>query len=278
MAAGATSGNEAEPVGGVRQEPATLPAGDGTPVQTARRSSFMASDEDGVIHVFEAIITGVIVLTAILFMTALSGPSSSEGATSIDLGRIAGDTLAILQARPAEDPASYDSRLEEIVDNAMQGGDTTQDQAFLREVLPPGTRYLLRLDNGIEAITLMPTTTGPTTNPRGAQAAEVFLAPAWQAFADQTVSAEFVLGEQYTPCGVTLKAPTGVSSAPGGDWATHFSTLPAGHEGHSHDHIPAYAPYGVWECGTTYLRISPPDGTDIDYGLYAVQLVVWPGA
>ena len=79
-------------------------------------------DDDGVIHVFEALLVGVLILTAILFMTALSGPTQSESSGGLDLARISADTLVILESRNPED-AGFENRLDEIGRTPVPAGE-----------------------------------------------------------------------------------------------------------------------------------------------------------
>ncbi len=232
-------------------------------------------DDDGVIHVFEALLTGVLILTAILFMTGLSAPSASESTGGIDLGRIATDTLDILQSRDAEDPVTYDNRLEEIVHEAL-AGDTAGGADFVEDILPTGTRYLLRLDNGYGTLTLLPAGTGPTVNPRAADAGQAYMAPLLDAFAG--------LGPDVTAAPTTaldfstwtsLEAPDGGATAPdGGTWLAWWTAQVP-----TEDRVPAAVPFGTWrfdDGAVKYLEVPAPGGATRP--LYAVQLLVWPGA
>lgn len=231
-------------------------------------------DDDGFIHVFEALLVGVLILTAILFMTALSGPSQSESTGGLDLGRIAADTLEILEARDADDP-QYANRLDELVTRALQG-DATEAESFLSEVLPSGTRFVLRLDNGVEPLTLLPTGGGAASNPRSAEGSEVFYLPNWTAHVvDPDPAGETVRpGDTFSvfTAGPGLTAPDGSTTAPGGGtWSAWWLA----HDG-SGSTVPPDVPYGLWERGGNYLRVQGELATD--HPVYAVQLLVWPGA
>lgn len=241
-------------------------------------------DDDGVMHVFEALLVGVLVLTAILFMTALSAPSQSESSGGLDLARIAADTLDILEGRDAEcdadDPTPpgacttlYEHRLEEIVSLAMEGKHD-EAESFLREVLPSGTRFLLRLDNGVEPMTLMPTGAGLSAIPRNAQGAETFLLPDWSTHAadPDPATAFYRHGDAVNFAGWTLTAPNGATTAPNGaSWNAWWTSLEP-----AQDRIPSSVPFGLWETGSGLIRIHGDAMTD--HPMYAVQLLVWPGA
>ncbi|MGB1586531.1 MAG: hypothetical protein ACPHID_05760 [Thermoplasmatota archaeon] len=232
------------------------------------------NDDEGFIHVFEALIVGVLIITAILFMTSLSGPSQSESTGGLDLGRISADTLQILEARAADSPG-YTNRLDELVSEALQG-DSAEAEAFLGDVLPSGTRFLLRLDNGVEPLTLLPTGGGIANAPRNAQGAEVFYFPDWTVHVtDPDPASEAARpGEALTTftAGSGLTAPDGSTTAPGGGtWSAWWLAHDA-----SGRTVPPDVPYGLWERGGSFLRVQGDQPTD--HAVYAVQLLVWPGA
>lgn len=229
-------------------------------------------NDDGAVHVFEAVITGMLVITAILFMTALSKPESSEAGSGVDLARLADDTLQILQTRPADACVTCDNRLEEIVEAAVSGDESAHE--FIQDVLPTGTRYLLRLDNGFAPLTLLPSGSGPTTQPRNAEAAEVFLAMDWNAHTGATIDDVLHPGQAFDKTGWTIvEGPMGGNQAPGGEsWLSLWLAEPG---------VPAWAPYGVWEVngGSTNVLVVPEGiANEPVYPVYGIQLVVWVGA
>lgn len=265
----------------------------------SRRS--LRRDEAGALPVFEAIIAGMLVLTAILFLTAIGRPGPGGGQSGIDLAQNAADTLGILRDRDDTledtDPDAYPDRLTEIVDLAMQG-DTADAEEFLDEIVPLGTRYLLRLDNGVEPLVLLPHGSGPALTPRAAQAASVLVMPDWTAHGAMTATvpdeADAIGPGQTIPMGHAAEAsdlsylygPNGRLSKPDGtSWQAHWNS--AQHDGT----VPPDVPYGVWRgcsdlgCGSgtvAYFKVVHPSWTanvdDADFPLYGVQLVVWLAA
>lgn len=264
-------------------------------------------DDEGTIHVVEAVLAGVIILTAVLFLTSTSAPSPSAAQSGIDLERTSADTLRILHTRPAADSCDadpvpdpcYTSRLEEIVSHAMgyglEGADLAameQDQenkkaeaeAFLRQVIPVGNRFLLRLDNGEEPLDLLPTGSGVAVTPRAAKAAETFMVPQWQALAGDTECDSQLPDTEpatvYVPGGVGpgvadgafLEAPTGSEVAPdGGNWTVWWREQQL-----DDGEVPLTAPYGWWRLDGTCVFVGGVDGAVTDFPVYGVQLVVWP--
>ena len=257
----------------------------------SRRS--LSRDEAGALPVFEAIIAGMLVLTAILFLSAIGRPGPGGGQSGIDLAQNAADTLRILRDRDAENPGLYPDRLTEIVSQAMLGN-TADAETFLDEIVPLGTRYLLRLDNGVQPLVLLPDGSGPALTPRAAQAASVLVLPDWTANGVDPVASEPLRPGQEIPAGHPallvssthsyLVAPTGSTSMPDGtSWQSHWSSAD-----HSNPRVvPPDVPYGVWmacgdatDCDSTkeLFRIVGPSGIEADYPLYGVQLVVWLAA
>lgn len=260
-------------------------------------------DDEASLHVIEALMAGMIILMAVLFMTATSSPSPAEGQSGLDLAKVSADTLRVLQQRPSEenagitpnaDPATparhYPSRLDEIVDEVVRGQDMTANEAFLRELVPAGNRYQLRLDNGVDNMVLLPRDTGFAAQPRAAKAAETFIVPMWQA---NTVTGQLCAGSHppaagtyYTPGGQkllpfdvvgtdSLTAPTGLTQVFGTtDWADWWVSEIT-EDGLSSKHVPRAAMYGWWIHNGSCFFIGL-EGTTTEYPTYGVQLVVWP--
>ncbi len=253
----------------------------------------IADDESGALPVFEAIIAGMMILTAILFLTAIGRPAPATGQGGIDLGQNAADTLSILRDRDADAPLTYPDRLTEVVELAMTG-DTADAKEFLDEIVPIGTRYLLRLDNGVEPLILLPHGSGPELNPRAAQAASVLVIPDW---VDNGLPSTVLPTSALSPADVIpnghaadsvnaggtahLFAPNGAEVMPDGTpWLTYW--LSAEYVGT----VPPNVPYGVWKAcpepclagSETLFKIYTTDRTEAAYPMYGVQLVVWLAA
>jgi hypothetical protein len=140
-----------------------------------------SDDDRGAFMVLEAILVALLVLTAILFFTSLQRPTTGSDQGGLDLGQVSADTLQILQVRQFSGQT-----LEGWVTNAMRGDTTTAtavDQ-FIRQVLPTGARYSLRLDNGVSGLQILPS--GSSELPRGARGAEILLVPNWATYRNNT--------------------------------------------------------------------------------------------
>ncbi len=255
------------------------------------RTRSLHADENATMAVFEAIIAGMMILTAILFLTAIGRPTPASGQGGIDLGQNAADTLSILRDRDADLPGTYPDRLTEIVELAM-AGNTADAEDFLDEIVPLGTRYLVRLDNGISPLILFPHGSGPDLTPRAARAASVLVIPNWvdNGLPSTVLDAAALAPAQVIPSGhaaeivsdagtAHLFGPNGVETKPDGtSWLAHWQNA------ENTGTVPADVPYGVWKacpepCDTsTKFKITPPDGTDAAYPMYGVQLVVWLAA
>ena len=283
----------------------------------------LRADEGGAFPIFEAVIVAVLIITTIIFFTSLQRPTTATDTGGIDLGRLAADTLVVVRTREftatACTPDVVDATLEEWVNRTMTPTTATDScmadaiEDFLDEVLPPGTSFQLRLDNGVEPLLLVPF--GAEEPPRAAHAAEVYFAPRWRAnwvlpavnatleqvVPGMEVPAELAVATTFVePSTLTcIEAPNGSDRAPDGQtWLQHWqgaqATDPVTGDPlvPSVDVVPAYAPYGVWVgytgtqtaaagCEDTLasrLRVGLPDGTQSDWAVYGLQLVVWFGA
>lgn len=263
-------------------------------------------DDNAAFPVLEAILVAVLILTTILFFTSLQRPTTATDEGGIDLGRLAADTLDILQTKEFTTTGAClaAADLETWVTAVLNGQECAANELekFLGEVLPPGTQFLVRLDNGVEPLVLVPY--GSTDSPRAARAEATYITPLWLANVNKTGSQSVFPGQQLVydngtlipgapsnatafkagvfPC---IASPTGSATGPDGSaWAVWWQA--------NATHVPADLPYGAWagypgidaegECtGTltpTYLFIGLPDGTRTDYPVYGLQLVVWFGA
>ncbi len=259
-------------------------------------------DDDGSIHVIEALLAGMIILTAVLFMTATTAPSPAEGQSGLDLAKVSADTLRVLQQRPAEtaiapnaDPSNaarpYPSRLDEIVDEVLRGDDLAANEALVRELVPAGNRFQLRIDNGVDHLVLLPTTADFTAQPRAAKAAETFIVPRWQdnALSGAPCASEPITknGGPYAPggkkllgfaivAGDTLRAPNGETTLlDGRTWEAWWNAEIA-QNGQPATAVPRAALYGWWQHNGECFFIGSPDGTATTFPTYGIQLVVWP--
>ncbi|HUR25157.1 MAG TPA: hypothetical protein VM327_03975 [Candidatus Thermoplasmatota archaeon] len=133
--------------------------------------------------VLEAILVALLVLTAILFFTSLQRPTTGGDQGGLDLGQVSADTLQILQVRQFNGQT-----LEGWVTNLTRGdaATATSVDSFIRQVLPTGARYSLRLDNGVSALQILPV--GAAEGPRGARGAEIMLLPNWANYRNATLT------------------------------------------------------------------------------------------
>jgi hypothetical protein len=272
-------------------------------------------NDEGAFPVVEAILVAILVLSAVLFFTSVQRPTAGTESRGIDLGQVATDTLDILNRRTFADPANGSSflKLEDWVNKTLQGDAATAAEVdgFLNEALPQGTRHLVRLNNGVDTLALLPL--GWKGDPQGARAAEIPLFSHWQKYATQNLTDRALAGRgiaapgqllnstgqptlySFTqsatikcirapyrdPADATKGASKGPGAAGGVDWVTRWQGQAAGQQ-----RVPANVPYGVWagytstDCatGARYARVALPGGLATDYPLYGLQLVVWFGA
>lgn len=249
------------------------------------------ADERGSLMVLEAILVALLVLTAILFFTSVQRPSTGTDQGGIDLGQVAADTLAILEVRTIEGQT-----FEGWITNATRGDAATMTavEAFLGEVLPTGTRFAVRLDNGVGNLTILATGSG---EPHGARAAQVMLLPNWGTYRGSTIGS----GLTVTPGDVVatthdlvdgtygcFQAPYGYTVGPDGPdadsspdpWATRWNTDPGAlatwKSSQASEQVPLDVPLGRWKVSTTevsgqctggtvtYANVVPPGSRTID--------------
>lgn len=256
------------------------------------RTGGRRGDEAGTVQVFEAFLVAILVFTAMIFYTSVQRPTSGQDVLGIDLGRIAADTLDILQTRTVEDPASptQDLPMETWLNRTIAGDAAVQEDVedFLEEVLPGGTRYALRLATGEDRIHLLPA--GEPPSPRAGRGAQSYFLPNWTAFKAQT----FLATTQATSPGAALDfstwteltAPNKRTTAPDGTtWIAWWDANEPDVGGAERSHVPTNALYGTWQykapgaCAAgCYLHVKLPDGPRTDRPVYALELVVWFGA
>lgn len=224
--------------------------------------------------VLEAILVAMLVLTAILFFTSVQRPSTGSDQGGLDLGQVAADTLSILEVRTFA-VAGKTQTLEGWVTNVTRGDAPTAVvvQDFLEEVLPIGSRYAVRLDNGVSSLTIL--SSGTATTPHAARGAQIFLFPNWATYRNQTVGADLTV----TPGDVVdsthalvsgtylcYQAPNSYSTAPDGPdagstadtWASRWTTDPGilapwkadAQTLSAKEQIPRDLPLGRWKAST----------------------------
>ncbi len=248
-------------------------------------------DDEAAFPVLEAVLVAILVLTAVLFFTSFGRPTAATDEGGIDLGRYAADALAVMGRHSFDDPTGSPLTEEGWLTLLVQGNTAMagEVEAYLGEILPPGTRFALRLDNGVEPLHLVPQ--GVEDAPRAARAAETYIAPDWRArpgpFAQPVqqvhpgqeitaAPANATAFRDLTPGGC-VEAPDGSASGPAGPWLSVWR---------GSAQVPSAVPYGVWAAHTgacddtpdVLLRVGLPDGTAADFPVYGLQLVVWFGA
>ncbi len=152
-----------------------------------KRKGSLGADEDGVFMVVEAVLVAVIILTAIIFFTSVQRPVRSGQEGSTNLAQIAADALGALRETTFPDPAGGPVLDLRAWATRVAAGDTpvaTDLDEFLRQLVPPGARYELRLNNGFGTTTLLPL--GGSGTPAGAQGADTPLFPVWTANSEQS--------------------------------------------------------------------------------------------
>jgi len=269
----------------------------------ARRS--LRKDIAAAFPVFEAILVAVLVFTAVLFFTSVQRPSVSKEQLGIDLGRIASDTLDILESRTFDDPDGGDKlALDDWINRTLSGDTDVADSvdSLMRDVLPSGTRYTMRLETGSGTHHLLPPGDPPT--PRNGRAAESFLMPDWTAFENRTrlptldvvTPGGSMDGAGLDPgdpaaCGsltwTSLTAPTNWTRGPDGQaweaWWCENQPDPAP-DPDLEWFVPDSALHGTWNytapgaCVSGCLFHVGLPGAATDHPVYGLQLVVWFGA
>lgn len=169
----------------------------------SRRAPTRQGGEEGVFAVVEAILVAVLVLTAVLFFTSVQRPTKGSESRGQDVGQVATDTLGILRTHQfnvlAPTPAvpgcttavpSGSLTLEQWVTQVASGECNTAYtvDSFLSNVLPSGTRYKLRLANGVDGLDLLPPPALDPGTPRGASTAQLVFLPHWQALSGTAVA------------------------------------------------------------------------------------------
>jgi hypothetical protein len=253
----------------------------------------LRGDDAGSFLVLEAILVALLVLTAILFFTNAQRPSTGASEGGLDLAQVSADTLQILQQRSFS-VSGQTQTFNGWVTNATRGDATTITavDTFIKQVLPTGAHYSLRLDNGVSTLQILPS--AATETPRNARASELATTPSWKAFRNATVSStmrvvipgDVVDATDALVSGTTYRcfeAPYGYSTAPGGaEWSSRWissvqATAPTTNGKDivaalgTKQQIPRDVPLGKWKLsnnaatsghcssGTiTYIDVVPP--------------------
>jgi hypothetical protein len=222
--------------------------------------------------VLEAILVALLVLTAILFFTNAQRPSTGASEGGLDLAQVAADTLQIMQQRSFT-VSGQAQTFNGWITNATRGDAATVStvDTFIKQVLPTGAHYALRLDNGVSRLQVLPA--NATEVPRNARAAELATMPSWKAFRNDTVSStmrtvipgDVVDATDALVSGTTYRcfeAPYGNSKAPGGvEWSSRWvssvqSTAPTTNGKDvasvlgSKNQIPRDVPFGKWKLSS----------------------------
>lgn len=232
----------------------------------------LRDDDRGSFLVLEAILVALLVLTAILFFTNAQRPSTGGSEGGLDLAQVSADTLQILQQRSFT-ISSQVQTFNGWITNVSRGDATTIStvDTFIKQVLPTGSHYSLRLDNGVSTLQVLPSST--TEVPRNARASELATTPSWKAFRNDTVSAtmrvvtpgDVVDATDALVSGTTYRcfeAPYGYSTAPGSvEWSSRWisavqSTAPTTNGKDvtsalgSKQQIPKDVPLGKWKLSS----------------------------
>lgn len=133
-------------------------------------------EEAAVFQVVEAILVAVLIASTLVFFALVQKPTPAPSSPGLDLARVAGDALSILQGdRPGN--ATTD-KLQSSVAVLLPACTCTTEKAALRSqvdaVMPDGLRFLVRMSDDEGAVSVY----GPTdvaTEPRNAQGAIAYV-------------------------------------------------------------------------------------------------------
>lgn len=132
-------------------------------------------DEDaGVFQVVEAILVAVLIASTLVFFALVQKPTAAPTSPGLDLARVAGDALSILQG---DDPGSASDELQDSIEVLIPTA-TEANKTTLRNqvdaVLPDGLRFLLRAQSDAGSVLVY----GPSnvvSDPRNAQGAVTYV-------------------------------------------------------------------------------------------------------
>lgn len=257
------------------------------------------ADLAGAFPVLEAILVAVLVLTAIIFFTSLQRPTAGSEQGGIDLAKVSADTLSILRSRTFTVGGGTQT-MTGWVTNVTAGDAATASavDTFLRQVLPSGSRYSLRLDNGVGSLQVLPT--GTPERPFEGRASAITILPNWHTYGNQTATLTVTPGQVVLASDASLyplvdpasttyrcfKSPSASSTTvDGGDadttadtWASHWqsalqATSPTTNGKDtsatlgSAQQVPYNLPLGRWQVwggadcasgATVYVNVVPP--------------------
>jgi hypothetical protein len=135
-------------------------------------------DEQAVFQVVEAILVAVLIASTLVFFALVQKPTPAPTSPGLDLARIAGDALAILQG---DDPGGTTDELQDAIEVMIPSATTTQKSTLRAQVnatLPDGLRFLVRAvsDEG-SVLVYGPTDPDPANppEPRNAQGSATYV-------------------------------------------------------------------------------------------------------
>lgn len=115
---------------------------------SSSRGGGRRADEEGAIHVLEAVIFAILLLASIAFVVTFEVPTTQNQQEAADLEVLLADVFAVLASRASpEAPDVYRDALEQYVMEAISGNSQNLTN-YLDAVLPPGVEYNMYLDNG----------------------------------------------------------------------------------------------------------------------------------
>jgi len=135
-------------------------------------------DEAAVFQVVEAILVAVLIASTLVFFALVQKPTPPPASPGLDLARIAGDALTILQG---DDPGGAADDLQDSVEDLIPAP-TDAEKSTLRlqinATLPEGLRYLVRAVSTEGSVVVYgPTDPDPLNPPlpRSAQGAATYV-------------------------------------------------------------------------------------------------------
>lgn len=157
-------------------------------------------NQKGQLHVVEAIIVGILVFTILFVTSVFRLPTSPSTFQQAELAGLSHDTLVAMLAKPPnagadcnETPCPFDSELERMISLAfgyegatrtgVEVADVTPVSDYLTQALPPGTRYILNVSNGVLGRTVYPPNIVPPA--LDISVGHILMSPRWDQYASQ---------------------------------------------------------------------------------------------